>query len=80
MVVNPADYGAEAVAPTSRRQKKELLALAGVWSDFDADRMIEALLKARHQAPPSPATESSSIYWMLTGSSDSSMAVFLRSS
>ncbi|MBI4495035.1 MAG: hypothetical protein HY690_19855 [Chloroflexi bacterium] len=53
VVANPADYGAEAVAPKSKRRKKELLALAGVWSDLDADDMIDALYRARHEAPPS---------------------------
>ena len=39
--------------PKSKRLKKKLLAFAGVWSDLDADRMIEELLKARHEAPAS---------------------------
>lgn len=41
----------------SRRLKGQLLSLAGVWSDLDADAMIEALYRARHEAPPSPPPE-----------------------
>ena len=44
-------------APKSRRLKGRLLSLAGVWRDLDADAMIEALYKARHEAPPSPPPE-----------------------
>ncbi len=39
--------------PKSRRLKKKLLSFAGVWSDLDADRLIHAVFKARHEAPPS---------------------------
>ena len=40
--------------PTSRRRREELLTFAGIWSDLDADRMIEELYAARHDSPPSP--------------------------
>ncbi len=43
--------------PTSKRLKSRLLSLAGAWSDLDADRMIEELFKARHEAPPSAPIE-----------------------
>jgi hypothetical protein len=39
--------------PKSKRAKIRLMSLAGAWSDLDADRMIEELYKARHEAPPS---------------------------
>lgn len=44
--------------PKSKRMKKELMAMAGVWSDLDADELIEYIMKARHESPPSePLTE-----------------------
>ena len=57
VVVDPADYASVATTPKSKRHKKELLALAGAWSDLDADRMIEELYEARHEAPPSAPLE-----------------------
>lgn len=57
VVVNPEDYEKVAFTPKSKRLKRELLALAGIWSDLDADRLIEALYKARDAAPPSPPVE-----------------------
>jgi prevent-host-death family protein len=53
VVVSPDQYevGDE---PTSKRLKEELLSLAGVWSDLDADRMIEDVYRRRHETPPSP--------------------------
>src|SRR3990172_6619226 len=53
VVIDPEDYGEVKLTPKSRRHKSELLSLAGAWSDLDADRMIEELYKARHEAPPS---------------------------
>lgn len=47
------DPGRATVGPKSRRMKERLLSLAGVWSDMDADEMVERLYKARHGAPPS---------------------------
>lgn len=55
VVIDPEDYPGASVEPTSRRLKKDLLALAGVWSDVDTDRMIEKIYQARDTAPPSPA-------------------------
>ncbi|MBI2862742.1 MAG: helix-turn-helix domain-containing protein [Chloroflexi bacterium] len=43
----------EPTEPKSKRLKEKLLSLAGVWSDLDADRLIEEIYKARHEAPPS---------------------------
>ncbi len=43
VVVDPSDYAGVAGTPGSKLHKKELLALAGAWSDLDADRMIEEL-------------------------------------
>ena len=56
VVVSPEEYSSSS-APKSKRFKKELLALAGVWKDLDADRMIDDIYKARHEAPPSPPAE-----------------------
>ncbi|MCL5075716.1 MAG: type II toxin-antitoxin system Phd/YefM family antitoxin [Chloroflexi bacterium] len=53
VVINPEDYTEAAPIPKSKRHKNKLLDLAGVWSDLDADRMIDDLYKARHEAPPS---------------------------
>lgn len=57
VVVDPEAYAGIETKPRSRRFKRELLSLAGAWSDLDADRMIEELFKARHDAPPSPPVE-----------------------
>ncbi len=54
VVVSPEEYRIAEPIPKSRRLKKRLMSFAGVWSDLDADRMIEELYKARHEAPPSP--------------------------
>jgi hypothetical protein len=53
VVLFPEDYPATRSLPTSKRRKKELLSLAGTWSDLDADGMIKDLYKARHEAPAS---------------------------
>ena len=53
VVVSPEDFAPEEIAPKSKRLKKDLLSFAGVWSDLDAERMIEAVYKARHESPPS---------------------------
>ena len=52
VVVSPEHFEA-AREPTSKRRKEQLLALAGVWSDLDADRMIEDVYRRRHETPPS---------------------------
>ncbi|MBI4320685.1 MAG: hypothetical protein HY675_19510 [Chloroflexi bacterium] len=57
VVLSPDDYHAPGAVPKSKRLKRRLMALAGAWSDLDADRMIEELYKARHDAPPSPAPQ-----------------------
>jgi hypothetical protein len=44
--------------PKSKRFKKELLALAGAWSDLDDEAMIEEVYRARQEAPPSAHVES----------------------
>ena len=49
----PEDVGVAGEEPRSKRRKAHLMSLAGAWSDLDADRMIEELYKARHEAPPS---------------------------
>jgi hypothetical protein len=57
-IIMPADEGSTTKPePKSRQYKDELLALAGVWSDIDADRMIEDIYRWRHEAPPSPPVE-----------------------
>jgi PHD/YefM family antitoxin component YafN of YafNO toxin-antitoxin module len=56
MVVSPEDFDTT-YEPKSRRLKERLLSLAGVWSDLDADRMIEELYRRRHEPPPSPPVE-----------------------
>ncbi len=40
--------------PKSKRNKEKIMALAGVWSDIDADELIERIMKWRHESPPSP--------------------------
>lgn len=55
VVLDPEDYRDVVKVPTSKRRKKELLSLAGIWSDLDAEQMIEDLYTARHEAPPSPS-------------------------
>jgi hypothetical protein len=47
------DPGKVTVGPKSKRMKDRLMALAGAWSDLDADEMIDRLYKARHASPPS---------------------------
>ena len=47
------DPGKATGEPKSKRMKARLMSLAGVWSDLDADEMIDKLYKARHEAPPS---------------------------
>lgn len=47
-MVDPEEYAGLSGAPKGKRFKKELLSLAGVWSDLDAVEMIEELYKARH--------------------------------
>jgi PHD/YefM family antitoxin component YafN of YafNO toxin-antitoxin module len=51
VVVSPEQFEV-AHEPTSKRRKERLLALAGVWSDLDADHMIEELYRRRGEAPP----------------------------
>ena len=53
IVVSPEDYPEAESTPKSKRHKRALLALAGVWRDLAADEMIDELYKARHAAPPS---------------------------
>jgi hypothetical protein len=55
LMISPECFEA-AREPTSKRLKEQLLALAGVWSDLDADRMIDELYRRRHEAPPSAPT------------------------
>ena len=45
--------GANRDEPTSKVLKEQLLSMAGVWSDLDAETMIRRLYEARHAAPPS---------------------------
>ncbi len=46
VVVSPEDFEA-ASEPKSKRLKERLLSLAGVWSDLDADQMIDELYRCR---------------------------------
>lgn len=39
--------------PKSKKNKAKLLSLAGVWKDLDAEKLIDAILRARHESPPS---------------------------
>src|SRR5688500_3850819 len=41
----------------SRRNRDAIMALAGAWSDIDADKMIEDIYRWRHEAPPSPPVD-----------------------
>ena len=54
VVVHPDDFQLAAGVPKSRRLNQDLLSLAGVWSDLDAEATIDELYPARHVAPPSP--------------------------
>ena len=42
------------VEPKSKLNKDKIMALAGIWSDIDADELIERIYRWRHEAPPSP--------------------------
>jgi hypothetical protein len=57
VVLDPADYREFASQPKSKRLKKDLLSLAGVWSDLDADRLIQHVYQARHESPASNTVE-----------------------
>ncbi len=57
IVISPEDYHGVKTEPTSKRRRDDLLALAGVWSDFDADRMIADVYEGRAKTPPSPPVE-----------------------
>jgi hypothetical protein len=57
VVLDPADYGGSGGMPKSKRLRSELLALAGVWSNLDADRLIEHIYQARRESPPSDPVE-----------------------
>ena len=56
-IARRAEDAAAGEEPRSKRQKAHLMSLAGAWSDVDADRMIEELYRARHEAPPSAPLE-----------------------
>lgn len=57
-VISPAEErDGEAVIPKSRRNREQLLALAGALSDIDGDAMIEDIYRWRHAMPPSPSVE-----------------------
>jgi hypothetical protein len=36
---------------------RDVMAFAGIWSDVDADRLIEEVYRARREAPPSPPVQ-----------------------
>jgi hypothetical protein len=52
-----SDAGGLPTEPRSKCSKKELMAFAGVWTDIDADSLIEYIYRARHEAPPSPPVD-----------------------
>jgi hypothetical protein len=52
VVVSPESFEG-AYLPKSKRMKQQMLSLAGVWSDLDADQLIEEIYRRRHEAPPS---------------------------
>jgi prevent-host-death family protein len=56
VVVSPEHFE-PARDPKSKRMKEQLLSLAGVWSDLDANRMIDELYRLRHETPPSPPVD-----------------------
>jgi hypothetical protein len=43
------------VEPNSKRLKKELLTMAGVWRDLDADRLIEEVTASVMNPHPAPS-------------------------
>jgi hypothetical protein len=56
VLVSPEDFP-DALGPRSRRQRERLMSMAGVWSDIDADELIDRVYRARHETPPSPPAE-----------------------
>jgi len=57
VILDPADYSEPMSPPKSQRLKSDLLALAGVWRDLDADRLIQHVYQARHESPASNTVE-----------------------
>jgi hypothetical protein len=51
--VRPDDFP-ETAQPRSRKFREQLLALAGVWSDLDADAMIDDVYRTRAGWPAMP--------------------------
>ncbi|MCC7355523.1 MAG: type II toxin-antitoxin system Phd/YefM family antitoxin [Anaerolineae bacterium] len=49
VIVNLEDYIRMVAEPKSKRAKKKLLSLVGVWQDLDAEQMIANLYKARYR-------------------------------
>ncbi len=56
MVCYVADE-AELDESSSQSSIQRALALAGAWSDFDADEMLDALDRIRHESKPTPAID-----------------------
>ena len=54
VILSPDDYADFTGEPKSKRNKEKLLALAGVWSDLNAEELVERIYRARHEAPTSP--------------------------
>src|SRR5438132_13026376 len=57
VVVSPDEYTRNLQVPKSKRLREELLSFAGIWSDLDADALIERVYAARHASPPSAPLE-----------------------
>lgn len=56
VVVNATAYDASQET-VSKRVKDTLMSFAGIWSDLDADQLIEDIYAARHASPLSPLVE-----------------------
>jgi hypothetical protein len=54
VIVSPDDFAESRAAPKSRVHRDRLMALAGVWSDLDADEMIAAIYEGRNSPPSRP--------------------------
>ncbi len=53
VIVSPASFDSSSSEPKSERNRDKLLALAGAWSDLDADRLIAHVYEGRRLSPPS---------------------------
>jgi len=53
VIVPPSSFDKSFPEPKSKRNQDKLLALAGTWSDLDADRLVAHVYEGRRLSPPS---------------------------